>query len=72
VPQSALKRWYLVSASPHGVTAQKSNIDIFTAVRASIVIYIQNRGYHMTLLKSSVLLTANTAILLCNRPYTNV
>jgi hypothetical protein len=26
------KRWYL-HTSPHGVTTQKTNIDIFTAVR---------------------------------------
>jgi hypothetical protein len=28
------KRWYLPT-SPHGVTTQKTNIDIFTAVRTS-------------------------------------
>jgi hypothetical protein len=28
------KRWYLTT-NPHGITTQKSNIDIFTAVRTS-------------------------------------
>jgi hypothetical protein len=28
------KRWYLL-ASPHGLTTQKTDIDIFTAVRTS-------------------------------------
>jgi hypothetical protein len=31
------KRWYL-STSPYGVTTQKTNIDIFTAVRTSNLI----------------------------------
>jgi hypothetical protein len=32
------KRWYLPT-SPHGVTTQKTNIDIFTSVRISDLSY---------------------------------